>query len=412
MKIDRRIFAFLVVSFLSSFGDTLLVLALPMGIGQETGNISVALIAWFVPSIAMVISSYFSRAIKNRRESERIDYGMLLLAIAVCEVGFGIGVFMTDSYELTILLIIGFVFLYALAKEGISRLIYNVSIYKFFCSDQHYANLSGKKAGLDIAAGLLGVVGAAYLVGTGDWRLALIIDAATFVFLATLIIFVGRDSQSEDTNEPNCEQGLETITEAQVAHAKWIAIGFPVLHAVNALYAYFQPLIVEKADIMPAEQSLLFLALMRLPSMVGGLYFNRLIAHIAVHRIVVICPMIYITASVLFVMIPSTGTMLLTMFAGGLNIAIYMPAFVNILNDLPRNETIEVNKIVLRSIGYFQGSACLVSMYLYSSGELPSFSVVGAMVIYLMLGVLPAGAVSAHLNRRNSRIPRQSPHQA
>ncbi|MEZ8579189.1 MFS transporter [Vibrio splendidus] len=412
MKIDRRIFAFLVVSFLSSFGDTLLVLALPMGIGQETGNISIALIAWFVPSIAMVISSYFSKAVKNRRESERVDYGMLLLAIAFCEVGFGIGIFMTDSYELTILLIIGFVFLYALAKEGISRLIYNVSIYKFFCSDKDYANLSGKKAGLDIAAGLLGVVGAAYLVGTGDWRMALIIDAATFVLLATLILFLGRDNHPTDLNKPEEEQRLETISEAQITHVKWIAIGFPVLHAVNALYAYFQPLIVERADIMTAEQSLLFLALMRLPSMVGGFYFNRLIAHLAVHRIVVICPMIYISASALFVMMPNTLTMLLTMFAGGLNIAVYMPAFVNILNALPRNETIEVNKIVLRAIGYFQGSACLISMYLYSSSDLPSFSVIGAMAVYLLLGLIPAGAVNAHLNRCDARISNQNPSEA
>lgn len=398
MKIDKSMSGFLTASFLSTFGDTLLVIALPIGIGQDSGDISLALLAWFIPSIAVIISSYVSHVVKRRTATERIDYGLLLLVIAFFELIFGIGVHFTQHTMTTLILIMSFIFLYAIAKEGISRLIYNISIYRFFCLPQNYSNLSGKKAGLDIAASLLGVVFAAYLVGSENWRYALIIDASTFLILGCMLIFIGKDPEAAKVNlEQETDFNL-SLTSEKISHTKWVVMGVPLLHAVNALYAYFQPLIVEKADIMTASHSLFFLSLMRLPSMAGGLFFNRLTTHLAAHRIIALFPVIYVLSSALFVMEPNTETMLLTMFVGGINIAIYTPAYINILNSLPRVYIIEANKVVLRSIGFFQGSACLVSMYLYSSQELPTLSVVAAMSVFILLSFIPARIVSRQLN--------------
>lgn len=405
MKLNKRISGFLAASFLSTFGDTLLVIALPMGIGQETGDISIALLAWFIPSVAVIISSYVSKVVHKRTETERVDYGLLLLVIAVFEIIFGVGVHFTQHYVTTLLLIMSFIFLYAIAKEGISRLIYNISIYRFFCRPEHYSDLSGKKAGLDIAASLLGVMFAAYLVGSENWRYALIIDASTFFILGLMLLFIGRDPEpAKDPTEREASM-IPSLTGEKISHTRWVVMGVPLLHAVNALYAYFQPLIVEKADIMTASHSLFFLSLMRLPSMVGGLFFNRLTTHLAAHRIVAIFPVIYVLSSAVFVMMPNTETMLLTMFVGGINIAIYTPAYINVLNALPRADIIEANKVVLRSIGFFQGSACLVSMYLYSSEKLPTLSVIAAMFVFILLSLIPARIVSIKLHHAKGRQP-------
>ncbi|EDM66666.1 hypothetical protein PE36_03099 [Moritella sp. PE36] len=385
---------FLGISFLSSFGDSLLVIALPIGIGVETGDIRIALIAWLVPSLAMFISSFFGKIVKQRKHTERKDYALLLLAISCIEIFFGGLVFVLTEKWSMIILIAGFVFLYAITKEGITRLIYNVSIYKFFCDDENYTKVSGRKAGLDIVAGILGVLMASYLISTGDWRFALIIDALTFLLLSLCLLYVGHDVKNKEAIIGEVEN-TKKVTSSVKIQIFWVALGMPLLHAVNASYAYFQSLIVERADIMTAAQSVLIMTLLRLPSLIGGFYFERIIKVMSLVRIVSFFPCAYLLASIIFIMYPSMYTMLTTMFLGGISIGLYNPACVNILNSIERHQAVEANIIILRAIGLFQGIACLISMYLYSGEILPTYEVVIVIGMFTILSIIPAKMVVA-----------------
>ena len=76
--------AFLFTSCVSAFGDALLYLALPVGLGLTTGKVEDAITLFLIPAIFMFASSYVSeRFVRPKRLN--LDYGYVLISLALIE---------------------------------------------------------------------------------------------------------------------------------------------------------------------------------------------------------------------------------------------------------------------------------------------------------------------------------------
>src|SRR2546423_629907 len=85
MSERSRQLAFLLSSFVSAVGDSLLVLAVPAGLGLETNDLRSAVLMWLIPAVAIFISTFMYKIVEKRKGSTRIDYGFLILAVALLE---------------------------------------------------------------------------------------------------------------------------------------------------------------------------------------------------------------------------------------------------------------------------------------------------------------------------------------
>ncbi|WP_036771837.1 MFS transporter [Photorhabdus australis] len=390
MTTSVRATFFLAIAFLSTLGDTLLVICLPLGLGKETGNISFALLAWLIPSIAIFLSSFLGKVVSKRSHTERRDYALILIAIAIIEIIFGIIIFTVTSQSAMLIVISLFVFFYAIAKEGITRLIYNVSIYKFFCESRTYLRISGKKAALDIVAGVVGLIIASQIISAGEWRYALILDAITFLIFGGGVLLIGKDYRHNETSSNTAYINEKSVDNKLISPILWILFGMPLLHGVNALYAYFQPLIIDKMQIMSVSTSILFLSLIRLPGLIAGYHFDKLTHFISLRAVVFLFPLTYVLASALFILFPNVYTITFTMFMGGISIGIYNPSCINLINELTREKAVTVNAFMLRCIGFFQTTGCVLSMIFYGGDELPRYQIIIAFLIFMIIGFVVA----------------------
>ena len=388
-----RTFGFLSASFISMVGDMLLVFSLPTGIGKETGDMSSAVIFWLIPAVAVFVSSFLGKFIKKRSGNERKDYAKLLIVIALIELGISYLTYRYTDRSIVLGLSCAFVFLYAFTKEGISRLFYNVAVYRFFCTPAQYSSLAGTKGGLDVLGGIVGIALASYFVDSNSWRVALIVDAMTFVIISSVIYFLGRDPKPEpeadvripameinEVEEPKVVAKV-SVTPEDIKLIKYVLIGISSLHAINALYANYQPLINEKLNIISASSSILLIALLRTPGAACGLFAGKVTRVVPSPAIIKFYPLLHLCLSLGFVFFPHFLTMSLVIVSSGVGVGVYIPTSISLLNKFTMTAIVDINVLISRWLGIFQVVACVIAIILFSSDRIPLLQLGMWMVI-------------------------------
>lgn len=374
-----RALIFLTSSFISGMGDTILVTALPQGFGYETGKIQFSVIAWMVPAIAVFAASFLAKKVTKRHDSARTDYATILFGIAALEIVVAImALFFTDQTS-ALILIIAFLVGYAFIKEGLPRLLYQITMYRFFAEDHEYNKLVGLKGALDVVAMLAGMLIAARLVSQGTWRIALILDATTFVIFGAVLWFVGRDYKAV---KQTAEERSHRIKNLDRTSLLWVLMTLPFLHALNALFPNYFPMISQKMGFFDIGTSIIAIALLRMPGVISGIFFGRIQEKIPPRVWVRLLPVIYTVAGYLFLISPATGTMGLMVFFSGLNTGIFSSSDVLVRNQLSGQDLIHFNKLVLRWLAIFQFTACCISIWMYGRYEFNRPMIAILLVIY------------------------------
>lgn len=197
MEKHFRLLLFLIASFVSVMGDTLLVFAVPIGLGLETRDLSATAFIWLVPTVSMFTATFLQKQVVNRRHSARTSYASIVMSVAILELVVAFFAMRgTSSLELKIFIGL-FVLGYAFIKEGIPRLLYVVSVYNYFGEAEDYSRIAGLSAALNTLAALAGTLLASLLISKGSWKYALLIDAASFLVLGCTLFFAGRDPKLE-----------------------------------------------------------------------------------------------------------------------------------------------------------------------------------------------------------------------
>lgn len=125
---------------------------------------------WLFPSLSIFAATLLSPLIKKREDSARTDYSFILISVALIELIFAY--LLRDkalSTENVLYLSSLFVILYAFVKEGIPRIFYNISLFKYFFSEGDFTKAVGRKSFLDIVA-------------------------LTFLILGLTVFFAGKDT--------------------------------------------------------------------------------------------------------------------------------------------------------------------------------------------------------------------------
>ncbi|MFI7643311.1 MFS transporter [Nonomuraea sp. NPDC049400] len=384
----ERSHVFLAATFLSTFGDILAVTAIPFGVGVETGRIEFTIIFWLVPALAVLAASFFGKRIGSRSGRARADYARLLMAIAVMEIVISLSSMLFRDRSSTLLICILFVALYAFAKEGIPRILYQVAVYRYFVEAEEYSKLAGRKAGLDIVAALGAVLTASAVVAAGTWRYVLLFDALTFVVLSLTILRLGRDPRPAapaKSDSPAASSAVKALRPALVA----VLVAVPLFHGVNAAFVNYLPLVNEKLAVMAATTSLTLLAVLRAPGMLLGLFFDRIRKWVAPRVWAVALPTAYVVAAGSYLALPNAWSVYALLLLGGLNVGVFSPADATIRNSIPSEHLVGFNVIVLRWLGVFQALSCAGAMLVFSAGDLDlrwlgvlvAASVVGALLL-------------------------------
>jgi hypothetical protein len=374
-----RIGLFLAASFISAFGDYLLFFSLPNGLGIESGDYRLAVLAWLIPGISVFFAGFFDRRISDRLHSTREDYAKLLLVVAGIEVLTAIAALVFRDKPVTVVLICLFLFLYAFVKEGIPRLLYTVSIYRYFAADKDYERIAGFKSSMDIMAVLFGTLAASHLVSLGQWRTALLIDAASFVVLGLVLWLAGRTPLESPADAASRQNKVgESVS---VWGLRWILFAVPALHGINALSINYLPLINDKLGVLDVSSSIAMIAFLRFPGLLAGMFFGKISRAIQPTVLMALMTILYLAASFLFLILPAQWTFIAVVLIGGLNMGLGGPADVSIRNRLPTPELIRFNALVLRLLAGFQVVACLAALCLFSKEEVYLERRLGLMVL-------------------------------
>lgn len=367
MSLKERTTIFLIASFLSAIGDTIMVFAVPAGLGLETKDIRSAVLLWLVPAVAMFLSSYLKQTMHSRKHSARSDYGKLLVTLAIVEVIVAVLAWYLRTPIHTLILISIFIFLYALVKEGIPRLFYFISVYRFFIKPGDFAKIAGINSGLNIAASFIGAGLAGFLILKGDWRVALIFDAFTFVIFGLAVLVIGKDEELE-------ESGLQVIhasakddqsTPANNRGLRHILIVVPLLYATNALVWNYLPLLSQQYAIVSASTAILLMSIFRIPGMIGSFFIDRILGLISKERLISFLPGIFVIACLLFTSIPSIFSLIFLITIQGILAGIYWPVDMSIRNQIPASMMINYNAKVLRRLAGFQFISCCVALIIF-----------------------------------------------
>lgn len=386
----KKSHVFLLASFLSAIGDFVIIFSLPNGLAKESGKISLAVFFWLIPALAIVLASFFGKTLSKRLDSERTDYARLLIALGSFEVFICFFLLFFRGLQETVFVCFVFLAFFAFVKEGISRLLYNVTVYRFFSKPSEYTKISGKKAALDIIGGLVGIIIASYLVKENFWKFSLILDAISYFILGFTILIYGKNQSIKYNIRDALPESyqLEKSTFKRVKNVdgslKYIMIALPLIHAVNALYQNYQPLINYKLNIMSVSGSILLISILRMPSVIIGLNLERIHKAIFLDAFIKIFPLFYVVLSLLFLIYPSAITMILTVIMAGAFTGVYMPIVLNILNLLPANLTIKYNVFITRWIGIFQGLACVASIFIYNNERI-DVSLICFLIIFFSI---------------------------
>ena len=243
-KITSAEIAFLVFGSISTFGDTLLLFAVPNGLGLHFDDLRLSTLMWMFPAIAIFLSSYLSGVAKKRVGSSRIDYAIILTFIGTLEVLLWLSVKdSTDKFWVTVATSV-FVLFYAFSKEGLPRLLVMVRMYDYFCKDaKRLPRVIGWKASVDVLASFLAIASSGFLIEKWSWMHSLIIDALTFFGFAFALWWFGSDVEvtPQSAPAPASDLGESSSGDASPrktmlnADLKPIVVIVPLLFGLSAL---------------------------------------------------------------------------------------------------------------------------------------------------------------------------------
>ncbi|MAF91617.1 MAG: MFS transporter [Bdellovibrionota bacterium] len=366
-----RVIAFLFSQFVSGVGDALLLFAFPAGLGMEFNDIRPAVLLWLIPGIAMFLSSFLAKIISKRVAVARKDYGKLMIGIAIVELITASLTFYFDSKLATIILSGVFVFFYAFAKEGLPRLFYFVSIYRYFEEESSYNKLLGYSTSINILAGLAGTIFASYLVFKSSWRTGLLIDAITFLLIGFVILFFGRDvvpstkvekKVNIEPQEHNIEKTLSSDSRLRI-----IFYTAPILFCTNALAWNYISLIAKDLKVFEVSMGILLIAILRLPGILAGSYFYKLFESIPQKFLLIAPPVLAILSNILFLIFPSKLLFSTSILFQGFVYGVYWPTDTGVRNEITnQNKLIFFNSRVLKRLSLYQLASCVLALYIYS----------------------------------------------
>jgi len=380
-----RIIYFLLSSFLSSFGDSLLLLAVPVGLGIELNDIRSAIFMWLIPAIAIFSSSYLARVIKARMESSRRDYAYLLIFVSVLEVITAIVTIYAESRIVVFTSICIFVFLYAFVKEGVPRLFYNISIYSYFCNEKDLKKVAGLRYSLTIVATITGGITASYLVHHNIWKFALLIDAITFIVLGIVLLLVGKDKYAKSSDPKNLAREQKFDGDF-LKNIKQINIMTPMIFAVNALLFNYLVLVAENLSVVEASIGILYITLLKIPGVLLGFKFEKIVKSLNYSTLLVVTPSVLFFLGGLFLLFPSKQILCLIVLILGIIEGTYWTSSDVLISKLPTLSILSFNKILVRRLSFYQFLSCCSALICYSFvGFEPyviSFSIFFIVLIY------------------------------
>lgn len=266
---------YIFISFLSAFGDSIMLLSVPNALGGEFKDVRPAVFMWLIPAVAMFLASFSGNIILRRKNSERVDYGVIILVIAIIEILTAILGVYTNDKNISLLLAIIFVFFYAFIKEGIPKLFYNVQVFRYFCSQKEYKSLVGQSNASIIAAYILSGIVSYYLVENLNWKMALVIDAFTFIVYGGAVIFLGRDYKYSEDETNIVSKNLQGILQEH-ENLKLIAKMTPMIFAINALSWNYLPLIIDRYNISTISLGVLFISIFKVPGVLLSIFSNKI----------------------------------------------------------------------------------------------------------------------------------------
>ena len=368
-----RVLLFLLSSFISSFGDMLLVCAIPAGLGVDTNDIRMAIFMWFIPAIAMYLSSYFYKKISLRTHHARRDYALLLIGIAIIEIVTAILAFSFNGPLYTIIISCIFVFFYAFAKEGIPRIFYDVQIYRFFVTDDNYAKLAGWHNALGILAKVLGGLLAGYLILKGTWKSAFIVDALTFFVFGLAILFAGKNTvekiKGNDSLTSKSLSKANSIQEDYTFLLKAINVVMPLLFGLNALAWNYMVLILKKLSIAEVSDGIFMMTLLQIPGLIIGANFHWVKNVISIKHLILTIPILFFSSVVLFFIDPRIEIYFASVLLSGVVYGLLWPAERYIKSRMENKEMIYFNSLVLKRLSLFQFLSCVCAFAIYSLEE-------------------------------------------
>ncbi len=378
---------FLVLHFISSFGDALLYFALPLGLGLATEDIRSTILMFFIPGLAMRFSALFTEIIKKRFKSVAFDYGVLLLVLGVVEIVTAFLVVTSLSKENSHYLVVTyaaiFVFIYAFLKEGIPRILFSVNIYSYFVSPKDYQKAISYGHITRILATFLGGLTAGLILYQQNWYLAFFIDAASFlIFGIGLIILTKKFNPKDPSLFDQKGQGKAEQTKADTADQKQVYDSItkpeknalylflyviPLMSFVSCLYYPYINYLLEKLNIAKTYQGVYLVSF-------AGLVVSLLNLVLAKSNMAkkfnlwttVFIPLVFIVFTIIFCFQPN--------FISYLVLVIFSYSYGTIFNTfdyalrakLPNNEMVNFNRLVLEKFSNAQITSCLFALFFYS----------------------------------------------
>ena len=369
---------------MSSFGDMLLVCALPAGLGIDTNDIRSAVLLWMIPALAMYASSCCHSLVSSRVVKARKDYAFLLIIISAIEVITSIIAIITNSPLVLIVACSVFIFFYAFIKEGVTRVFYNVQVYRFFTTDGNYAKLAGWHNAFEILAKTLGGIAAGFLVFSGAWKLALTIDAITFFLLGCVLLIVGRDARPCSMPTPTQPKIIFSVKEYCFL-LKSINVTMPLLFGLNALGWNYITLILDDLAIVDVSQAIYVSTILQVPGMIVGASFGRLKSVIPITHFILTIPIFFFLSVIMFFYFPTVEIFYLSAFLVGIVYGLLWPAERYVKSLMGNKNMINYNQMVLKRHSFFQLLSCILSLFIFSLTEFSHVVVISSMVVVLLI---------------------------
>ncbi|MBC75174.1 MAG: hypothetical protein CME64_04095 [Halobacteriovoraceae bacterium] len=355
--------AFLFTSCVSAFGDALLYLALPVGLGLTTGKVEDAITLFLIPAIFMFASSYVSeRFVRPKRLN--LDYGYVLISLALIELIISVLCILAEGITEKKYLMYLFVAIYSFGKEGLPKIYYNFEVYKFFFSEDHYSKVVAKTKSLVILGGLLGMCSSAVLIELRLWEYSLLVDSFTFLALG-LIILRGSLPKEQEKSE---ESELNGVNNLSTEH-KYINFIVPFYIFISSLFWPFLPLINQRLGVASISHSILLLAAFKLPGIIAGFKFEYLKEKLGMLKLLYITPWLALFATLTYMLSPSLISYLVVILTFSLVESVYWPADYSVRDQLNTSLKIKFNKLNLRLFALFQGLGCLIGYAIFHFGN-------------------------------------------
>ncbi|MCB0348257.1 MAG: hypothetical protein KDD37_05450, partial [Bdellovibrionales bacterium] len=328
---------------------------------MHKNDLSYTALLFLIPAVAIYSSTFLNKKLQARVDRSNRDYGFLLLAIALVEILISIFCVIFFNTEFLVPLILSFVFLYAFSKEGIPRLLYVVSIYRYFCTDEEYKKIAGIDYALKILASFFGIFIASQLIRSETWIFSLLLDALTFIPLGAFLIFFAKDIVSE--YKP-------VVPKEAIKHnivLEKIRLIVPLMSFGSCLFWPHLSMLSGKLNIIMPWQATVLISFLSLPGLLSGLLISKVVKHVEDKTIVCVLPVVYIISGLIFLTFPDIVTLSVVMLCNGFISGLYWPLDYSFRNKLSPSTLINFNTNITRKFSIAQVLSCAIVVMLAPS---------------------------------------------